>query len=516
MSKLLTAAEMAEMDRRTSEEFGLPTMVLMENAGAAVEALLWREFPHLMELRVLVLAGPGNNGGDGMVVARRLQQRGVRVSVLLLGHLLLLKGDAALHAGACVKMGGTVVEINDATALNRESRRLAQADVVVDAVFGTGLSRPVSGVIARLFDRLSALAKPTVAVDLPSGISSDSGKVLGSALRAQWTVALGAEKVGHRMWPGAGYCGRIEVANIGVPRHLIHQQSHRVERNIPESIAVPLRPADGHKGTFGHLLILAGSVGKTGAAVLTAQGALRAGAGLVTVAMPAPAQAQAAAQLTEAMSLPLPADEQGRLHEDALVTLSSLPFRPTALAIGPGLGVSAATWPVIRGLLLQLDLPAVLDADALNALAAQDHGWEQVQRTAPVLITPHPGEAARLLRAPVGELQEDRLVTAQRVATERRVWMALKGAGTVIADPDGRLWINETGNSGLAAGGSGDLLTGLVGGLLAQGWSPTSALRAAVWIHGAAGDDAAADIGMAGLLASDLSPYLNRRRNQLV
>ena len=516
MAKVLNSAQMREADRRTIEELGLPGMVLMENAGAAVTRLLKRRFPEWKKRTILVLAGQGNNGGDGFVVARRLHQGGARVGVFLLGRCDALRGDALRHCHVYERGGGTVQEVEDHTDLRLFDGRLAHAGLVVDAVFGTGLTRPVVGITAHIFEKIQRSGKPVLAVDLPSGVSADTGQVLGVALPAQWTVTFAAEKVGHRLYPGAGLCGEVVVADIGIPPIYLDIPEHAVARNLMVDLVMPCRPADAHKGTLGHVLILAGSVGKEGAAVLTALGALRTGPGLVTVATPQAARPGVTAKLTESMTLPLPTDE-GR---DAILSmLHASAIQPDVLAMGPGFGGDDWVFDTLQDWLGHFDVPAVLDADALNVLAKRqrDHpltAWGK-RRHAPLVLTPHPGEFARLLACSVAEVQADRLTLAMKAAKTWHVWLVLKGAGTVIAAPDGRAWINDTGNTGLAAGGSGDLLTGIIAGLLAQRWPTESAVRAGVWLHGTAADTAAQEAGQAGLMASDLLPHVRHWRNTL-
>ncbi|MEO5339190.1 MAG: NAD(P)H-hydrate dehydratase [Magnetococcus sp. MYC-9] len=516
MAKLLNSAQMREADRRTIEELGLPGMVLMENAGAGVVQRLQQCFPTWHSQAILVLAGPGNNGGDGFVVARRLLQAGARVSVFLLGACARLQGDAQRHFQVFERMGGLVREMGIEADRRRFASLLGHAGLVVDAVFGTGLGRLVEGEVAGIFEQINVSGKPVLAVDIPSGVSADSGQILGVALRAQWTVTFAAEKMGHRTHPGAALCGEVVVVDIGIPGRFIDIPEHTVARNRMADLTIPRRPADAHKGTFGHLLLWAGSVGKEGAAALATLGALRTGPGLVTLATPQGARPGVVAKVTEAMTVPLA--DQGSA-EDLLAAVQESGVAPDVLAMGPGLGRAAWLGEGVVALLRAWDVPALLDADALNALAHGGHSLAELSRhrQAPLILTPHPGEFARLLSGAVSAaaVQLDRLHHAREVAQRWQVWLVLKGAGTVIAAPDGRAWINDTGHSGLAAGGSGDVLTGIVAGLLTQGWPVEVAVRAGVWLHGAAADAVAAQEGEAGLLAQDLLPHLRRLRNSL-
>ncbi|MBF0143229.1 MAG: NAD(P)H-hydrate dehydratase [Magnetococcales bacterium] len=515
MSRLLTSAQMREADRRTIEELGLPGIVLMENAGAAVVEFLRGHFPDLEKKRILILAGGGNNGGDGFVIARRLLQLGCRTTVLLFARGEHLGGDARVNHEVYRNLGGRLREVVVEPDLEGFDRLLDHSGVVVDAIFGTGLLRPVGGIVAMVIDRVNRSRKPVVAVDIPSGVSADTGQLLGSALRADWTVTFAAEKIGHRTFPGAELCGEIHCVPIGIPDRFIDTPDHAVAINDAVGVERPGRPVTGHKGSFGHLLVVAGGVGKAGAAALVVMGAQRMGPGLITVATPAAAQAQVAAPITEAMTLPLPDTGDG---EQCLARIRESGVEPRAMAIGPGLGSDPWVGHLVTALMEAVMVPAVLDADALNVLAAR--GKDGVAaiargRAAPVVVTPHPGEMARLTGRPVEAIGRERLAIATRAAQEWECWVVLKGAGSVIASPDGKAWINVTGNSGLAAGGAGDLLTGVIAGLLTQGWSVESAVRTGVRLHGAAADADAARSGVAGMIARDLLPHLRRLRNGL-
>jgi NAD(P)H-hydrate epimerase len=527
MSRLLTSAQMREVDRRTIEEVGLPGSILMENAGnAAVSVLLDRATETQLARPVLVLAGPGNNGGDGFVVARRLLEIGKPVHVLLLGTLDRLRGDARLHAAVWVRVGGTVQEMGTASTLAAVTpgvlHHIAHAGVIVDALFGTGLTRPIDGMAAELITRVNGSGKPVLAIDLPSGVDADRGTLPGAAIRATWTVTFAAEKIGHRQYPGAGCCGEIVVRPIGIPRHLLDVPEHAVALNQPLSDPVAPRPMDTHKGATGHLVLLAGSApGTAGAAVLAALGAARAGPGRLTVATHAAATHAILAHLPEAMTLdlPLPRPDGAATGAAALLVRRLVdtfgPRRPLpdAMAFGPGMGTDSWWWDVIATLLHRFDGPTVLDADALTVIAhgGDVDGYMETLRTGrrtAIAITPHPGEMARLTGMTTRQVQANRLEIAVAMAKRWLVWVVLKGAGTVIAAPDGRAWINATGNPGLAAGGSGDLLTGLLAGLLAQGVPMESATRHAVWLHGQAADQVAALRGIPGMLARDLLPFI--------
>ncbi|MBF0175538.1 MAG: NAD(P)H-hydrate dehydratase [Magnetococcales bacterium] len=522
MTPLLTGAQMAAVDRRTIEELGLPGIVLMENAGAGVVETLRQHVPDLLQRRVVVVAGLGNNGGDGFVVARRLLQSGVAVQVFLLGEGDRLRGDALTNHRVYQGLQGACRQVTSSDDLPGLRHALSHAGVVVDALFGTGLQREITGLFAEVVTAINQSGKLVLAVDLPSGVAADDGRVLGVAVRAHWTVTFAAEKIGHRTHPGAALCGVITVVPIGIPERYLAHPGHRVARNRMTDLVIPARAPDGHKGRFGHVLILAGSRGKTGAAVLATRGALRTGPGLVTLAMPETALSLVAPALVEAMTLPLPV--AATTHEDLVgdvvpSVVTGAGVQPDAMAMGPGLGRSPGVLAALCALCRRFDVPTVLDADALNVLAS-DPGMiaALVQgRQTPLVLTPHPGEMARLVHSDTATVQRDRLGMATRCATDWGVWIVLKGAGTVIAAPSGDAWVNDTGNPGMAAGGSGDLLTGIIVGLLAQGWPVASAVRGGVWLHGAAGDAAAVvcGAGAVGMVASDLLPHVRRLRNEV-
>nr|CRH07090.1 conserved protein of unknown function [similar to predicted Carbohydrate kinase YjeF from Escherichia coli] [Candidatus Magnetococcus massalia] len=514
MQPLLTADQMMAVDHATIHELGLPGMVLMESAGRACVTELEKELPDLAQRKVLVLCGSGNNGGDGLVIARWLLDRGVDVRIRLFAQGEKLRGDAATNYQILKAMGADIREVVADSDLKRVDSWIGHVSVVVDALFGTGLSRPLEGRFAAVVEAINRHDKKVLAVDIPSGVSADSGEILGCAVQAHWTVTFAAAKIGHYSHPGAELCGALTVAQIGIPQMLLQQEIHRVYLNEPTQWQGVARRAASHKGSHGHLLVVAGSRGKSGAAALTLMGAQRMGPGLMTAALPQSIQPEVAVQCSEAMTLPLVEDEQGAIAEGLNLSLETAALNPDALAVGPGLGRAEQGGELLQDL-LALDIPTVVDADGLNILA-DNMALLKRPRKAPLILTPHPGEMARLLGLPTAEVQKSRLDIARDFAQQYELWLLLKGAGSVIASPDGRAWLNPTGNHGLATGGSGDLLTGMVGSLLAQGWQAGDALRAAVWMHGRAADFCAAEQGgPIGLRARDLLPQLQLLRNRL-
>ena len=512
--KLLTARQVRELDRRAIEESGVPGVVLMENAGRAAVEFAAVRFAAQFPGPVVVLCGKGNNGGDGYVMARHLVNRGWQVRVVVLAPREAIGGDAAVNLEILLRSGAAVefvVGSEDLAALLTSST----PQLVIDALLGTGLTSEVGGLFRQAIEWINGANVPVLAVDIPSGVDADTGRILGVAVRATATVTFAAAKLGQIIHPGAACAGELHVADIGMPAVLLDQVPDAlgfVDRETAAAL-VPVRPADGHKGTFGHLLLFAGSAGKTGAAALAAVAGLRSGAGLVTLATGTGEQPVLAAKLTEAMTAALP-ETEGGIGLQAYEELRELWAGKEALALGPGLGQMPETAALIRRLVVECPLPLVIDADGLNALSG--HAELLGQREAATILTPHPGEMARLLGATVRDVEGDRIGVARRFAQEHRVVLVLKGARTLIAFPDGQLRINSTGNPGMASGGMGDVLTGLLGGLLAQGMKATDAAVLGVYLHGLAGDRLAARLGDAGLLASELAGELPATRRALI
>lgn len=506
--KILTSREMREIDRFTIEELGVPGPVLMENAGLRIADEIVRRFPPIGEESVVIVAGKGNNGGDGLVVARRLADRGARPLVLLLAAKKDLRGDAALNLAVAEKVGLEIVEIGDAAAWKKQRTRLHHASIIVDAIFGTGLEKPAEGLPAAAIEDINAATGFTVAVDVPSGLSSDTYRIIGPAVRADLTVALGAPKIPHLFPPAEDYVGELVVADIGIPPFLFEDAQLKLELIEFADVVCrfKLRARDGHKGTYGHVFILAGSYGKTGAAVLSGKAALRAGAGLVTVGTPLSCLPVVARSMAELMTEPLPETEAKTAAFEALPRLRELLPGKDVFLLGPGLSTHSSTADLVRALIPEFPGPVVIDADGLNILASDLSGLKTMSQ--PAVLTPHPGEFARLTGLTSAEVQADRLGLASRFAVEHRVFLVLKGYRTLIATPDGRLCVNPTGNPGMATGGSGDVLSGLIAAFIAQEKDVLGAVLAAVYLHGRSGDIAAGKLGERALIAGDLIRYL--------
>ncbi|MDI6711082.1 MAG: NAD(P)H-hydrate dehydratase [Bacillota bacterium] len=507
--RLVTSAEVRDIDRRATDEYGVPGLILMENAGrqvfaAAAETLGGES--RLAGKLVVVICGRGNNGGDGFVAARHLLLRGVRVKLFLAADPQTVAGDARVNLEIWERFGQKMYTERDKNFHQALQLTLMQADLVIDALYGTGFKGVLKDRAAKVAEAVNASGRPVIAVDIPSGVDADTGAVRGPAVRAARTVTMGLPKPGLYLYPGAEYTGEITVADISLPPPLLSGGSRFLLTADLVREWLPPRSPQAHKGDFGRVLLVAGSRGMAGAARLAAAGALRAGAGLVTLAVPAGLQPVVAAGLTEAMTLGLPETVEGSLSLAAYDALAPSTALATVLALGPGLSTHPETVEVVRRLVQETSLPCVVDADGLNALALGALELRSRKGRAPLILTPHPGEMARLVGRPAGEVQADRTGTATRGAAEWNAVVVLKGARTVIAGPDGTTYLNPTGNPGMASGGMGDVLTGIIAGLLAQGLDPLRAAAAGVYLHGRAGDLAVAARGgePRGLLAGDL------------
>lgn len=515
--KILTAAQMREIDRLTSEQWGVPSLELMENAGSAVARFLAERYAPLANHNILVACGRGNNGGDGLVAARVLRNDGLKPRVLLLGDPAELRGDAAVNYARLCE-AGVPEAVPGVDAWRQVFPSLAGTTLILDALLGTGVARPLSGLMLEAVRGLNSLAGARrVAVDLPSGLSADSGDLIGGCLRADETITFTAPKYAHIFPPACERVGEWRVEAIGTPPEKIEQDQNLflslICREDLEWLAAP-RKLDSHKGMYGHALIIAGSAGKTGAAALAAEAALRSGAGLVTVAAPERALPVIAALGREYMTEPLPETPAGTMALSAVEngTFHRLVEGKTAVAIGPGLGQHPETQEAVRRFIKDCPVPVVIDADGLNAFAGHASELESGGRVR--VLTPHPGEMARLTGLSTGEIQKQRIKVAREFAQEHKVYLALKGARTLVASPAGQAAVNPTGNPGMATGGTGDCLTGIAAGLIAQAAAANQASRdmdqifraitASVYLHGLAGDIAASRMGEASMIAGDL------------
>jgi NAD(P)H-hydrate epimerase len=506
--RVLNAAQMREADRRTIEEIGVPSIVLMENAGRQVVAAMEAAFEDLATRQVAVLCGPGNNGGDGFVVARALAQRDVLCSVFLLGQVADVRGDARINLEILGRLGITVVEVTDSQAWELHYSEISRSDLIVDAIFGTGLHAPLSGLLETVVADISGAGIPVVAIDLPTGLSADTHRIPGQSIDATITVTLGAPKIPLVLPPAESRAGDLVIADIGIPLPVIEDLDGPylalLTRDHVREL-VQARARDAHKGDFGRVLVVAGSAGKTGAAHLAALGALRSGAGLVTIATPRSCLPIVAAMAPEYMTEALDETPDGTIDFPAVDRVLELPS--DIIAVGPGIGRTPGTTAFVHGLVELAGVPLVLDADALNAFA-EDPDRLMGRDGVDMIITPHPGEMARLLGVDVGDVQGDRVESARGFATTHRVYVVLKGHRTVVATPEGRTFVNVTGNPGMATGGTGDVLTGMVAAWFAQLLDAEAACKVAVYLHGLAGDLAEADEGEVSMTAGDLADRL--------
>jgi hydroxyethylthiazole kinase-like uncharacterized protein yjeF len=513
---LVTAAEMQEMDRLTIARHGIPGLKLMESAGTGAVQALRAQFADRLQAGVGIICGKGNNGGDGFVIARHLANQGVRVTVYLLAKTSAVKGDAAANLKRLAELNIEVIEIPDAQVFAKYTSRLDQHGLLVDAILGTGLSSDVRGFFKTVIDYLNQSARPVFAVDMPSGLNSDTGQPCGTCIHAQATATFALPKIGHFIYPGAAYSGRLEIIDIGIPAAVVESvrpKQYLLTAGQIRSRWLP-RAADAHKGRTGHLLVVAGSAGKTGAAALTAGSAMRAGAGLVTLSVAASLHSIAETLVLEVMTAPLTEIRPGVLGDAAVEDIKQLAAGKACLAIGPGIGQAAETRSLVCKIVTQIEIPMVIDADGLNNLAGQTQLLKNLK--APAVLTPHPGEMARLIDATPAEVQQNRLKCARDFATEFNVHVVLKGAATIIAHPDGTAYINPTGNSGMASGGMGDVLTGILAGFITQGFTPEAAAHAAVYLHGTAADTLAKTVGPFGYLASEVMNALPAEIKKLI
>ncbi len=506
---VVTAKEMRELDRLTIQQHGVPSLLLMERAGAGVAKAILDCFPHAAKKGVVVVAGKGNNGGDGLVVARLLKKKRVPCEVVLLAHKDELFHDAAENLRACLKEKGKILEATSASGAFL-SERLKGKGLVVDAILGTGLKEEVRGLYAEAIAIINASGIPVVAVDIPSGLDSDRGFPFGIAIQAEMTVTFGYPKLGEVIYPGLHYVGQLVVADIGIHPKAVEEVQPQMELLEEKDIGwlVPRREADTHKGTYGHLMVMAGSRGKTGAAIMACRAAMRVGTGLVTLAAPRSLNDIFASSMVEVMTEPL---QEGL--EEELEPLNDEGWRrlldkKSALLFGPGIGLKDSIHGALRWLLRNLEIPWVIDADGLGILA-QAVDRLRDSKTAPVL-TPHPGEMARLLGSDTATVNNDRVGMARAFACDHRCHVVLKGAQTVIATRDGKVFINPTGNPGMASGGMGDVLAGMLAGLLAQGFRVEDALKLGVFLHGFVADRIAGARGQIGMIASDVIEGLPR------
>jgi ADP-dependent NAD(P)H-hydrate dehydratase / NAD(P)H-hydrate epimerase len=485
---IVTADQMQTLDRQTIDEFGIPGRVLMENAGRGATHTFLQRVYGKGPGKVGVLAGRGNNGGDGFVMARYLSHKGIDVTVYLLATADKVKGDAAQNLTLLRASRVPVIEIPDAEHFPLQQAGMRHIAFWIDALLGTGLNSEVKGFFRRIIEFINELKRPVFAVDIPSGLNADTGQPCGTCIQAAATATFAFAKIGHVVQPGIQLSGQVDVIDIGIPPAMAQnagiQQQLMTGRQI-QSLLVPRQP-DTHKGHTGHALIVAGATGKTGAAAMAANAAMRAGAGLVSLGIPQTLNVILESQLPETMTIPLPDQGTGLLLEEAFDEIVEAAQSKQAMALGPGLGTASHTRNLVHRIIKEIELPLVIDADGLNNIIG--HIKRLKARKVATILTPHPGEMARLTEMTTARIQRDRVTAARSLALQTKAYVVLKGARTLIASPDGRIFINPTGNPGMASGGMGDVLTGLITGMLTQGHLPLNACRIGVYLHGLAAD----------------------------
>ena len=502
--KLLKADEMKDIDRRASSEFGIPSIILMENAGLRTLEVIEEILGGTKNRLLIILAGKGNNGGDGLVIARHLINSGAMVETYLTGQVEELTQDSRTNYEILLKMGARIFPLSSEKDLDRLMLSLMNADLIVDALYGIGFKGSLNQFDSRLVKMVNWCRAPVVAVDIPSGVEADTGRVHGDAIKASHTVTFALPKIGLVLEPGKEYVGTLSVADISIPGVLLEDKTIKTNLINEAMLSALIKPrlANSHKGTYGHALLVGGSPGMAGAIMMSSQAALRTGAGLVTAAVPESLTAVVDSSLMEVMTAPLAQTGQSSIALEALPAIENLLGTVSVCAVGPGMSRYPEAGAIVRHVLERSGVPLVIDADGLNAL--EKDAAILKDRQVPIVLTPHPGEMARLTGKTIEEIQSQRLEITQTFAQEWGVTLVLKGNKTIIANPSGEVYINISGNPGMATAGSGDVLTGIITGLIAQGLKPQDAAYAGVYLHGLAGDLAAQIKGERGLIAGDL------------
>jgi hydroxyethylthiazole kinase-like uncharacterized protein yjeF len=503
---LVTADEMRAFDATAIKDYGIPGVVLMENAGRTTFNIL-REYlgGDLQGLKVSIVAGAGNNGGDGYVIARYLINHGALAQTFLLTPREKIKGDALINLQILEKMTQDIFVVDDMDLLEDASAVWLESDVIVDAILGTGIHSEVRSPFRDAILQINCCPGLRLAVDLPSGLHADTGQILGVCVEADLTATYGFPKIGMSLHPGIEYCGQVHIVDISIPKPAVERMAPKAllynEADLSDYLALR-ENVDAHKGTFGHVLVVGGSPGKTGAPAMVARAAARIGAGLVTVGVPASLNGILEVKLTEEMTEPLPETVPGYLGEASIERLISLAEGKRCVVLGPGLSTHDGITRLVLDLLNAYPGWVVIDADGLNALVGRLDELKHVK--AKIVLTPHPGEMGRLTALSPQEVQKDRVGIARKTALDLGAWVILKGSRTVTAAPDSTVWVNSTGNPWMASGGQGDTLSGILGGLLSQGISPEQALPLGVYLHGLAADTIVERTGARPVLATDV------------
>lgn len=513
--KIATANHMKQIDAIAVEKMGQSLEQLMENAGRAVTEVFFEKFSHLKRKTVGVLCGKGNNGGDGLVVARLLKQKKISVVSVIYGDFEELSPLNQLQYKKARDLNLPMLSIHDENSFKTSMDALKECTVIIDALLGIGINRAVEGMLKQTIQMTNDFKIPVLSIDIPSGLSTDSGEIFGSVIQATYTVTFGLPKIGFFTAHGQHACGTLIVRNIGFPDDLLRADFLEYESTEWQEVKniLPQYQESIHKGNRGRLVVVAGATGLTGAATLCAMAAQRIGTGLITVACPESLNSILETKLTEPMTAPVPEVEGGFFSLKAVGRILHLTTNVNAVIIGPGIGRHRETGQMLKELILKMPVPMVLDADALNLLGGQLDIFKSIH--VPVIITPHPGEAAWLLKINILDVEKNRLQVAKKIANEYNITVVLKGQFTVIASPGKKTHLNLTGNRSLATAGTGDVLAGIIGGLLAQKMSPFDAAVGGVFVHGLAGERASRKLGLDGVLAGDLLPLLPKILRQV-
>ncbi|NLJ41462.1 MAG: NAD(P)H-hydrate dehydratase [Clostridiales bacterium] len=502
---VVTPEEIRAIDHRAINKFMIPSIVLMENASIRTLDVIEMEYPYLGRgSKILILAGAGNNGGDGLALSRHFLLKGFSVITALCAPEERFAGDAKINLDIYRKLGGTLISLIDENHLEYLDECIGEAELIVDGIFGTGLSRDIEGVILKAIDMINTSSKPVVAVDIPTGINGEDGKVMGAGIRANHTVTFGYPKRGQLLYPGRNYTGKLHTVLISLPEDSAKALGVKTFVLDDDEIGHRLkeRPKEGHKGTFGKVGVIAGSLGMAGAARLTSIAALRGGAGLVTLGCPDRLWPIFQTGIAEVMVSPLEDGGTGHLTKDAIPALNDFIEGKDVLAIGPGLGSKSDGFTILEYILGKISIPIVMDADALNHISKDINLLSNYKGS--IVITPHPGEMARLTGKNVEKILQSPIESATEFARKTGTVVLLKGGTSVIAHPDGEVYLNTSGNSGMGTAGSGDVLTGLIAALVAQGYSVFEAAVYGCYIHGRAGDYAKRELGEIGMVAGDI------------
>jgi hydroxyethylthiazole kinase-like uncharacterized protein yjeF len=502
--KIVNAAQMKKIDHTAINEYNIPGIILMENAGLSVLEEVLESLRSKENQKVAIVCGRGNNGGDGYVVARHLFNRGVDVEVFIIGSPEKIMGDAGINYNILRKLDVKISYLLKDEDLNRFRDSLAQCDIIVDSIFGTGLTRDVDELFKKVIHIMNGAQKGIISIDIPSGVGADDGRIYGAAIKANKTITFQLPKIGNYNYPGAEYTGELKIKDIGIPKEIIDKMDLKVNLITKEKIKslLSLRKNDTHKGSYGKVCMIAGSLGMSGAAILACKSALRSGAGLLKIAIPQSINYILESVAVEAITVPLAESKKGAIESDSIKKIIELIKSSSVTAIGPGSGQSEAFKEILTTVLKHSAKPIVLDADALNVLAKNMELFDLL--SVPAVMSPHVAEMSRLTGKNIEYINNNRIDVALEFAQKRNITVVLKGARTVVAGPRGEIFINQTGNPGMSTAGSGDVLTGVITGLIAQGIEPTQAAIAGVYIHGYAGDMAAERLGEYGLLAGDV------------